>query len=458
MNPPEAPVPAALPDAAEPAPQHELWPAPFVGDRPVVASLTVPGSKSLTNRYLLLAALADGPCRLRSPLHSRDSRLMVEALRALGARVEEVEGAGDFGPDLVVTPASWDDTEPVTVDCGLAGTVMRFVPPVAALGRRAVTFDGDPGARVRPMGPVVEALRGLGLRVEDEGRGRLPFTVHGAGGVRGGELVIDATASSQFVSALLLVGARFEEGLVLRHRGADGRGVPSMPHVEMTVEVLRELGVDVDDSVPDEWRVAPGPVRAFDVEIEQDLSNAGPFLAAAVVTGGRVSVPRWPERTTQGGDHWKQILPAFGAEAELAGGTFTVGGPAVVTGVDLDLSEAGELAPTVAAICAVATTPSRLRGIAHLRGHETDRLAALVAEINRLGGDAEETEDGLVVRPAPLHGGTFRSYEDHRMATAGAVVGLVVPDVLVENIATTAKTLPEFPRLWAELVGTDRGA
>ena len=458
--PPESSAPAARPDAAEPAPQHELWPAPFVGPRPVVAELTVPGSKSLTNRYLLLAALADGPCRLRSPLHSRDSRLMVEALRALGALVEEVPGDGGFGPDLLVEPAPWDAAEPVTVECGLAGTVMRFVPPVAALARRPVTFDGDPGARVRPMGPVIDALRALGLRVEDDGRGRLPFTVHGTGGVRGGELEIDATGSSQFVSALLLAGARFDDGLVLRHRSADGsgRGVPSMPHVEMTVEVLRGLGVSVDDSVPDEWRVSPGPVRAFDVTIEQDLSNAGPFLAAAVVTGGRVSVPRWPDRTTQGGDHWKHILPAFGAAVELTDGTFTVTGPDAVTGVDLDLGEAGELAPTVAAVCAVAGTPSRLRGIAHLRGHETDRLAALVTEINRLGGDAEETADGLLIRPAPLHGGTFHSYEDHRMATAGAVIGLVVPDVRVENIATTAKTLPEFPRLWAELTGTSRDA
>lgn len=454
MRHPEAPAPGT----AGPVPPHELWPAPFAGSRPVSGALTVPGSKSLTNRYLLLAALADGPCRLRQPLHSRDSRLMVAALRALGAAVEEVPGDGDFGPDLVIGPAPREAGDPVRVECGLAGTVMRFVPPVAALTRRAVTFDGDPAARVRPMAPVVRALRELGVRVDDDGRGRLPFTVHGTGRVRGGELEIDATGSSQFVSALLLAAPRFAEGLVLRHRGADGRGVPSMPHVQMTVEVLRELGVDVDDTVPSQWRVAPGPVRAFDVEVEQDLSNAGPFLAAAVVTGGRVSVPRWPGRTTQGGDHWKQILPAFGAQAELAGGTFTVTGPEVVSGVDLDLSEAGELAPTVAAICAVASTPSRLRGIAHLRGHETDRLAALVAEINRVGGDAEETADGLVVRPAPLHGGTWHSYEDHRMATAGAVVGLVVPDVVVENIATTAKTLPEFPALWAELVERGRGA
>jgi 3-phosphoshikimate 1-carboxyvinyltransferase len=453
---PEPTAPPVPSDAVEPAAPHELWPAPHVGSRPVSAELTVPGSKSLTNRYLLLAALADGPCRLRSPLHSRDSRLMVEALRALGAGVEEAEGTGSFGPDLVVGPASWEAGDPVTVDCGLAGTVMRFVPPVAALGRRSVTFDGDPGARVRPMEPVIEALRGLGVHVEDGGSGRLPFTVHGTGGVPGGELEIDATGSSQFVSALLLAGARFERGLLLRHRGA--RGVPSMPHVEMTVDVLRGVGVAVDDTVPDAWHVSPGPVRAFDVEIEQDLSNAGPFLAAAVVTGGRVSIPHWPARTTQGGDHWKQILAAFGAEVDLTGGTFTVTGPGTVTGVDLDLGEAGELAPTVAAVCAVATTPSRLRGIAHLRGHETDRLAALVAEINRLGGDAEETEDGLVIRPAPLHGGTFATYEDHRMATAGAVIGLVVPGVRVENIATTAKTLPEFPRLWAELVDPDRGA
>ncbi|ROZ63059.1 3-phosphoshikimate 1-carboxyvinyltransferase [Kocuria soli] len=450
--------------ATEPTTVHPLWSAPFVGADPVESSLTVPGSKSLTNRWLVLAALADGPCRLRSPLHSRDSALMIAALRELGATITEIPGDSPYGPDLGIEPIPRPFTGgdgQRSVDCGLAGTVMRFVPPLAALIPGATQFDGDPHARKRPMGPVVQALRGLGITVDDGGAGALPFTIHGpaeGGTVTGGVLSVDAAGSSQFVTAMLLVGSQFTEGLTLRHDSPAGAAVPSMPHVEMTVDVLHQVGVRVDDSVPAQWTVAPGPIRAFDVRVEQDLSNAGPFLAAAVVTGGTVTVPHWPEETTQGGAHWAQILPRFGATVDLQDGQFTVRGPSVVTGVDLDLSEAGELAPTVAAICAVATSECRLRGIAHLRGHETDRLAALTAEINRLGGDAEETADGLIIRPAALRGGEFRSYDDHRMATAGAVIGLVVDGVRVENIATTAKTLPQFPELWADMVtGSARG-
>lgn len=446
--------------ATEPTTGNTLWSAPFVGSNPVVSSLTVPGSKSLTNRWLVLAALADGPCRLRAPLHSRDSQLMVQALRQLGAEVEEIAGDSPFGPDLLITPIPRPfgaATRERSVDCGLAGTVMRFVPPLAALIPGRTRFDGDPHARNRPMGPVVEALQSLGVAVELHGDGApaLPFTVAGPAkgeSVAGGQLSIDASASSQFVSALLLVGSQFRDGLSLVHHAPDGGTVPSMPHVEMTVEALRQVGVAVDDSRPAEWVVSPGPIKAFDIRVEQDLSNAGPFLAAAVVTGGQVSVPHWPTDTTQGGAHWGQILPEFGADVELTDGVFTVRGPRQVKGVDLDLSLAGELAPTVAAICAVATTPSRLRGIAHLRGHETDRLAALTTEINRLGGRATETEDGLVIEPAALSAATFFSYDDHRMATAGAVIALVVDGIQVENVETTAKTLPQFPVMWQELV------
>ena len=425
------------------------WPAPFTAGSPVTGTLSVPGSKSLTNRYLVLAALADGPCRLRAPLHSRDSALMVQALRALGAEVRETAGSGAYGPDLLVTaaPAGSGCGVPAAVDCGLAGTVMRFVPVLAALRSGQTRFGGDPHARLRPMGTTVQALRGLGVRVDDEGRAALPFTVHGTGAVEGGRLEIDAGASSQFVSALLLAAPRFRSGLHLVHRGS---GVPSMEHIGMTVEVLRSVGVQVDDSVPNEWRVSPGPVRAFDVAVEPDLSNAGPFLAAAVVTGGTVAVTGWPQGSTQIGDRWRQILPMFGAEAVWADGTLTVSGTGELHGVDL--ADTGELAPTVAALCALADSPSRLTGIAHLRGHETDRLAALTAEINGLGGDVEETADGLLIRPAPLHGGIFHTYADHRMATAGAILGLAVPGVQVEDIATTAKTLPEFASLWESLV------
>ncbi|MET1021074.1 MAG: 3-phosphoshikimate 1-carboxyvinyltransferase [Arthrobacter sp.] len=441
------PTAATAPFPAAGAPP---WRAPFAA-RPVDATVTVPGSKSLTNRYLVLAALADGPSRLRDPLHSRDSALMIEALRRLGATITEIPGDGAFGPDLAVTPISLESSGALTeIDCGLAGTVMRFVPPVAALRAGGSLFDGDPHARKRPMAAIIEAMTGLGVSVSAPDGGpasSLPFTVHGTGEVRGGHLVIDASGSSQFVSALLLAGARFTEGLHLEHVGDP---VPSLDHIGMTVAVLREVGVAVDDSVPNHWIVSPGPIRAFDHRIEQDLSNAGPFLAAALATRGTVRVPGWPEATTQVGDLWRKILTAMGATVTLEDGTLTVTGGAEITGGVFD--ETSELAPTVAALCALATGPSRLSGIAHLRGHETDRLAALVAEINRLGGDAEETSDGLIIRPAALHPGVVRSYADHRMATAGAILGLAVPGVEVEDIATTAKTMPDFPRLWASML------
>ncbi len=434
-----------------PADGGPLWRAPFA-DRPVDATVTVPGSKSLTNRYLILAALADGPSRLRAPLHSRDSALMIGALRQLGATITEVPGDGAYGPDLDITPVDLDaPTTDTAVDCGLAGTVMRFVPPVAALHRGRTLFDGDPHARKRPMGAIIEALAGLGVAVGAPDGGpasSLPFTVEGTGAVRGGHLVIDASASSQFVSALLLAGARFTEGLHLEHVG---KPVPSLDHIAMTVAVLREVGVSVDDSVANHWIVSPGPIPGFDRRIEQDLSNAGPFLAAALATGGTVRIPNWPAQTTQVGDLWRSILATMGASVSFADGTLTVTGGPEIKGAAF--AETSELAPTVAALCALATTPSTLTGIAHLRGHETDRLAALAAEINRLGGDVEETADGLRIRPAALHGGVVHSYADHRMATAGAILGLAVPGVEVEDIATTAKTMPDFPQLWAAMLG-----
>ena len=441
---------AANTESTKAATMLPLWPAPYAKG-PVDATVTVPGSKSLTNRFLVLAALADGPSRLRAPLHSRDSALMIQALRQLGASVTEVSGDGAFGPDLEITPMDPAATGAETaIDCGLAGTVMRFVPPLAALRTGVTVFDGDPHARNRPMGTIIEALIALGVPVAAVG-GRtpssLPFAVEGTGQVRGGHLVIDASASSQFVSALLLVGARFVDGLHLEHVG---KPVPSLDHITMTVEVLRSVGVVVDDSVPNHWRVSPGPIRAFDQRIEQDLSNAGPFLAAALATRGTVRIPNWPAGTTQVGDQWRTILTTMGAEVTFEDGTLTVTGGAEIKGADFD--ETSELAPTVAALCALASGPSRLTGIAHLRGHETDRLAALVAEINGLGGDAEETADGLVIRPSTLHSGVVHSYADHRMATAGAILGLAVEGVQVEDIATTSKTMPDFPKMWEAML------
>jgi 3-phosphoshikimate 1-carboxyvinyltransferase len=414
------------------------WPAPTT-DNPINATVDVPGSKSITNRALLLAALADGPSVLRHPLRSRDSQLMADALRVMGTTVEEREdGTWLITPDTLRGPA--------TVDCGLAGTVMRFVPPAAVIADGEVRFDGDPRARERPMGTVLGALRALGANISGD---TLPFQLHGTGSLPGGTVTIDASASSQFVSGLLLSGARYDQGLTVRH---DGKPVPSLPHIDMTVDVLRFVGVDVDDSQPDIWRVAPGPIAGREWEIEPDLSNATPFLAAAAVVGGTVTVPGWPATTTQPGDEIRSILTAMGVTVRRDDSGLTVTGDGTLSGVDYDLHDVGELTPTVAALAALADGPSRLRGIAHLRGHETDRLAALAAEINRLGGAAEETEDGLVIRPKPLHGGVWQAYADHRMATAGAVIGLRVPGVEVDDIATTSKTLPDFPAMWAKLL------
>jgi 3-phosphoshikimate 1-carboxyvinyltransferase len=420
----------------------ERWPAPSTST-PVHATVTVPGSKSQTNRALVLAALAtpQGPSTLSGALRSRDTDLMIGALQTLGVAVE-----GD-DTELTVSGAIAPESG-ARVDCGLAGTVLRFVPPVAALSKQTVIFDGDEQARLRPIAPLLDALRGLGVDIDDDG---LPFSVRGAGSVAGGTVEIDASASSQFVSGLLLCGAGFTDGLTIVHTGDS---VPSAPHVAMTVSMLRDAGVEVDDMQANRWRVAPGPTAPRHWVIEPDLSNAVPFLAAAVVSGGSVRVTGWPSVSIQPADDVFAILENLGSVVRQGSSYLEVQGAKIYGGFEVDLHDVGELTPAVAALAALATdgSVSQLSGIAHLRGHETDRLAALSAEINGLGGQCVETSDGLVITAQPLHGGVWRSYADHRMATAGAIVGLRVPGVEVEDIGTTAKTLPEFPELWADML------
>lgn len=421
------------------------WPAPTVAG-PVVTTLALPGSKSLTNRALILAAIADGPSVVRRALRSRDTALMAQALTALGASVDT------SGDDWTVTPLSGAVPEGrATVDCGLAGTVMRFVPPIAGLVAGDVAFDGDEHMRQRPVGEILAALRGLGVPISDGDT--LPFTITGTGAVAGGTVVVDASASSQFVSALLLAGARFEAGVDVRH---DGKPIPSLPHIEMTIAMLRDRGVAVDDSDANRWVVAPGPVKAYDEAIEPDLSNAAPFLALAAVSGGSVTVRDWPESTTQAGDALRGLLTRMGCAVAHTPDGLTVTGPTDghrgLQGIDADLHDVGELAPAVAALCALAQTPSHLTGIAHIRGHETDRLAALAAEIRGLGGDVDEHPDGLTIRPADLGSGVFHTYADHRMAHAGVIIGAAVPGVLVENVDTTSKTFPDFAAFWSGLL------
>jgi 3-phosphoshikimate 1-carboxyvinyltransferase len=431
-----------------------------VASGPLDHSLSLPGSKSLTNRELVLASLAEAPSTLHAPLHARDTSLMVAALGALGANIQQVGGSGEFGPDLAITPipqrpASTESSE-IVVDCGLAGTVMRFVPPVALLQHRPVRFVGDAQARLRPMGPIIDALRQLGHDVEDEGLATLPFTVTpvAAAATTRPRVRIDASASSQFVSGLLLAAPRFPSGLTIEHTG---KALPSLPHIDMTIEVLANRGVVVERPEHHVFDVAPQSVSPRPVVIEPDLSNAAPFMAAALVAGGQVTVLGWPDHTTQVGRLVPELLEHFGATISRTATTVTVTAPGThagpLPGVTLDLHEAGELAPTFIALSVFSGSPSRFSGIAHLRGHETDRIAALVANIRDIGGSAEETPDGIIVTPGPLQSGVWKAWGDHRMATSGALIGLGQAGISVDDIGQTAKTLPEFVSLWQALLG-----
>jgi 3-phosphoshikimate 1-carboxyvinyltransferase len=425
----------------------KAWAAPFA-PTPVDATVTVPGSKSQTNRALVLAALAAaqgspiaGTSTLSGALRSRDTDLMIGALRTLGLRVDGSASELTVSGRIIPGPSA-------RVDCGLAGTVLRFVPPLAALADSAVDFDGDEQARGRPIAPLLDALRGLGVRIDGTG---LPFRVQGSGSVAGGTVAIDASASSQFVSGLLLCAPSFTEGLTVQHTGST---LPSAPHIAMTVVMLRQAGVDVDDSVDNRWRVRPGAVAARHWEVEPDLTNAFAFLAAAAVSGGTVRVTGWPATSVQPAADILGTLKKLNAVVTQTDSILEVRGAASYDGFEVDLRAVGELTPSVAALAALATpgSVSRLTGIAHLRGHETDRLAALSTEINRLGGDCRETPDGLVISATPLKPGTWRAYADHRMAMAGAIVGLRVAGVEVDDIAATTKTLPEFPQLWKRML------
>tara|TARA_B110000211_G_scaffold99951_1_gene116341 strand:- start:1209 stop:2363 length:1155 start_codon:yes stop_codon:yes gene_type:complete len=381
---------------------------------------------------------------------------MVEALRALGATITE-GNPGPFGPDLHITPIPENCPNPPTLDCGLAGTVMRFVPPLSLVIPGSLSFDGDAGARLRPMATTLDALGQLGVEVDATLDGFLPFTLTNTGAIHGRVVSIDASASSQFVSGLLLVGARLPGGLRIEHQGDS---LPSLPHIDMTLHCLRGRGVAAEMVSPGIWEVAAGAIAGVEVAIEPDLSNAAPFLSAALITGGSVSISGWPETTTQVGGLVPELLENWGASITRAPGVVTVeGGDGIaggreLPGVDLDLSHAGELAPTLVALAALSPASSQFRGIGHLRGHETDRLKALVSNIKALWGSASETSDGIVVAPAKLHPGLWKAFDDHRMATSGALLGLAIPGVEVDDIACTSKTLPEFPALWDELLSS----
>jgi 3-phosphoshikimate 1-carboxyvinyltransferase len=451
--------------------QDGTWAAP-VAAGPLDARIWLPASKSITNRALVLAALSDGPALIANPLRARDTLLAVAALRALGTDVSDAPQAWR------VTAGQPPAGSRVRVDVGNAGTVMRFLPAVAALTSATVHFDGDERIRQRPVGPILAALRELGTRIEDD-RGAAPFTVLGQGAVRGGAVTLDASGSSQLVSGLLLAAPRFETGIEIRH---DGPPIPSAPHIAMTVRMLRAAGADVTEtrsgaagsgsgaagsgsgaaggpSRPDGWRVRPGRLDLGSVTVEPDLSNAGPFLAAALVTGGTLGLPGWPQDSLQAAGPILDVLTRMGARCDVDAEGLTISGTGTVHGITADLRDVAELAPVLTAAATQADGPSTFTGLAHTRRHETDRLAALAKEINALGGDITELPDGLQVRPRPLRAGLgdgpFGTYDDHRMVMAAAVLGLVVPGLRVAGAQTVAKTFPDFMAVWASMPGLE---
>ena len=427
--------------------QVELWPAPVRGQLPIQATVVIPGSKSVTNRALVLSALATTASTLIRPLISRDTTLMKSGLNAMGIQITEENELSNVQWNINPNPL----LGPALVDVGNAGTVMRFLPPVASLAQGAISFDGDARSYERPLAPVIHALEELGVEIDHQNKFSLPLVIHGKGKIDGGEIEIDASASSQFLSALLLIAPRTSKGITVRHIGS---ALPSMPHIDMTVAMLKDFGAEVEvNPEKNTWKVLPSKLHGQTMVIEPDLSNAAPFLSIAMACGGSVTISDWPVLTTQPGDQLKTILADMGATVVLGARGLTITGTGKIHGIDIDLHDVGELTPAIAALCALADSPSHLRGIAHLRLHETDRLEALTREINALGGNVTQEEGALHITPAPLHGGDFKTYDDHRLATTGAVLGLVTPGVRIENIATTAKTLPGFDALWTSLVG-----
>jgi 3-phosphoshikimate 1-carboxyvinyltransferase len=478
------------------ADEQETWAVPAAAG-PVSARIWLPASKSITNRALVLAALSDRPARIANPLRARDTLLAAAALRAMGTEVADDPGGteavsipGSASGTAAGSAAGWRVTagQPpagsrVSVDVGNAGTVMRFLPAVAALTSATVQFDGDERIRQRPVGPILAALRELGARIDDGGRGAAPFTVLGQGRIRGGAVTLDASGSSQLISGLLLAAPRFDEGIEIRHQGPP---IPSAPHIAMTVRMLQAAGADVSETAwsgsylargsggsrPFCWHVRPGRLDLGSITVEPDLSNAGPFLAAALVTGGTLSLPGWPAAAGNGpgNGHSLQaagpilsVLTDMGARCEVGADGLTISGPGAVRGITADLRDVAELAPVLTATAALAEGPSTFTGLAHTRRHETDRLAALAKEINALGGDVTELPDGLQVRPRPLRvhaaDGPFGSYDDHRMVMAAAVLGLAVPGIRVAGAQTVAKTFPAFTGVWADMLagGHDPG-
>ncbi len=438
----------------------EVWKAP-TAKGPLNATVVLPGSKSQTSRALVIGTIASAPTTIRGALASRDSFLATKAMRHFGAQFDY----SDEVNSLTITPPK-QLKGGGTIDCGLAGTVMRFAPALAAFADGTTAFIGDKAALKRPLEPLTDALTELGAKISFQGKpGYLPLSVRGTrtkrsvfaaltdpGWQDGGQsnVRVDTTSSSQYLSALLLASPLFGRPVTLKAKGR----LPSWPYVAMSLKMLAEQDVPIEQTGSARWLTSPVRPVGNPINIEPDLSNAGPFLAAALLAGGSVTIAHWPTTTDQVGRYWLELLPRFGASLAFSSAGLTIHAPEGLTwpGMEFDLGPCGELAPTVAALCVFATGPSTILGIGHLRGHETDRLKALAEEISKLGGKAKVLPDGIHIKPGKPKAALLDSYDDHRMATFGAIVGLRIPGCEVEGIETTAKTLPVFPARWQAML------
>ncbi len=404
-------------------------------DAPIDATVALPGSKSITNRALVCAALADGTSVLRGVLHADDTVAMVEALRTLGV---EVTGTGHG--ELTVTGTT--ERRAGVVDARQSGTTARFLLPLLALGEGTSSLDGDAQLRDRPMGPTFDALRAAGVRIEEQaGAGRLPVTV--AGPLRAAALEVPGDVSSQFLTGLLLVGPATADGLEVTVTTE----LISRPYVDMTVTVMEAFGAVVDRAEVggrESWHVSPERYRATGYDIEPDASAASYAWAAAVVTGGRVTVPGLHRGSLQGDVGFADVLGQMGAQVTWHDDAVTVAAGEGLRGVDVDMAHISDTVPTLAVVAALAEGTTTIRGVGFIRDKESDRIAAPVAELRRCGVDAEGTDDGLVIRPGPLRPATFETYRDHRMAMAFALLGLAAPGMAISDPGCVAKTFPGY--------------
>jgi 3-phosphoshikimate 1-carboxyvinyltransferase len=407
-------------------------------DAPPDADIDLPGSKSITNRALVAAALADGRSRLEGVLFADDTEAMLDSLTRLGvglaidraAAAVTVDGCGGRLP-----------VGPLTVDARLSGTTSRFLLPLLALGAGPYVLDGGAPLRRRPMGPSIEAVRRLGATVDDGAdRGHLPVTV--AGPAAGGTVALSGDVSSQFLSGLLLAGPRFEHGVSVELT----TGLVSRPYVAMTAGVMRAFGA----TVTGEWSVAPTGYRAATYAIEPDASAATYFLAAAAICGGRVRVAGLHRNALQGDVAFADVLGRMGADVRWADDAVEVRGTGALHGIDVDLGDLSDTAQTLAAVAVFADSPTRVTGIGFIRGKETDRIAAVVHELRRCGVEASEEPDGFVLHPGTPHPAVVQTYDDHRMAMSFALLGLRVPGIEIADPGCVAKT---FPGYWDALEG-----